>query len=376
MSPSLPRRSTWPRTRVTELLGIDHPIVQGPFGGGLSSAALLTAVSQAGGLGSYGVHHLEPTAIRALAAQLHEATNRPFALNLWVSNHDLPEAEMTPERYAAVVARLRPLYDEIGVDAPPYPERFAPPFVEQAEAVLAARPAAFSFVFGVPDDRLLAAFRDLGIATIGTATTPDEAVALDEAGVDAIVASGAEAGGHRGAFLAAAEDSLVGTLSLVRAAAAEVEAPVVAAGGIADARGVVAALALGAEGVQIGTAFLVTEESGTTPEHRAALRSPQARRTRLTRAYSGRLARGIPNRMMEELTRDGAIEPYPYQGYLLKPILAAARAQGRTDIVALWSGQATPVLKHRQATELYAALVDGTEHLLTTTTPTTTGAIS
>jgi nitronate monooxygenase len=353
---------------LTELLGIDHPIVQGPFGGGLSSAALLHAVSQAGGLGSYGVHHLAPNAIRALAAELHAATVQPFALNLWVSTHDLPEAEMTRERYAAAAARLQALYDEVGVDAPPYPERFSPTFEEQATAVLAARPAAFSFVFGIPDDRLLAAFHERGITTIGTATTPDEAVALDEAGVGAIVASGAEAGGHRGAFLAPAEDSLFGTLALVRVAVAEVKAPVIAAGGIADAHGVVAALALGAAGVQVGTAFLATEESGATPQHRAALRSQDARHTRLTRAYSGRLARGIPNRLMEELTRDGAIEPYPYQGHLLKPILAAARAQGRTDVVALWSGQAAPVLEHRWATELYAALVDGTTHLLSTTT--------
>jgi nitronate monooxygenase len=366
--------STWPRTRVTELLGIDHPIIQGPFGGGLSSVALLTAVSQAGGLGSYGAHHLKPDAIRELAAELHAATVRPFALNLWVSTHDMPEAEMTRERYAAAAARLQALYDEVGVEAPPYPERFSPTFDEQAEAVLAARPAAFSFVFGVPDDRLLAAFRERGIATIGTATTPDEAIALDEAGIGAIVASGAEAGGHRGAFLAPAEDSLVGTLSLVRVAVAEVKAPVIAAGGVADAHGVVAALALGAEGVQVGTAFLATKESGTTPEHRAALHSPDARHTRLTRAYSGRLARGIPNRLMEELARDGAIEPYPYQGHLLTPVLAAARAQGRTDIVALWSGQAAPVLEHRRATELYAALVDGTERLLAATT-TTTAAI-
>ncbi|MDX6707587.1 MAG: nitronate monooxygenase [Solirubrobacteraceae bacterium] len=363
--------ATWPRTRVSELLAIEHPIIQGPFGGGLSSAALLTAVSQAGGLGSYGVHHLTPDAIGELAAELHAATIRPFALNLWVSTHDMPEAQMTRERYAAAVARLQALYDEVGVDAPPYPERFSPTFEEQAEAVLAARPAAFSFVFGVPDERLLAAFRGRAIATIGTATTPDEAVALDQAGVAAIVASGAEAGGHRGAFLAPAEGSLVGTLSLVRIAATEVKAPVIAAGGVADAHGVVAALSLGAEGVQVGTAFLATEESGTTPEHRAALHSPDARHTRLTRAYSGRLARGIPNRLMQQLTRDSAIEPYPYQGHLLKPVLAAARAQGRTDIVALWSGQSAPLLKHRRASELYAALVDETARLLTTNTPTT-----
>ena len=362
--------SGWPTTRVSDRLGLRHPIIQGPFGGGLSSVALVAAVSDAGGLGSFGVHHLDPAGITAVAGELTAATAGPFALNLWVSNHDLPEAEMTPERFAAAVARLQPLYDEVGVEPPAFPERFAPTFEEQSEAVLRVAPAAFSFVFGVPQTGLLDEARDRGIVTLGTATTPDEAVALDEAGVDVIVASGAEAGGHRGAFLRAAEDSLVGTLPLVAVVAAEAGAPVVAAGGIADGRGVAAALTLGAEGVQLGSAFLATEESGTTPEHRTELRG-KARHTRLTRAYSGRLARGIPNRLMEELTAAGGIEPYPYQGFLLAPALAAARAQGRTDVVAFWSGQATPLLTHRFAGELYAALVRDTAALLTATNPTT-----
>jgi nitronate monooxygenase len=353
--------SRWPRTRLATLLELDHPIIQGPFGGGLSSVALAAAVARSGGLGSFGAHHLEPEGITAIAAELHARAGGAFGLNLWVSTHDLPEAEMTRERYAAAVARLQPLYDELGVSAPAYPERFSPSFAEQAEAVLAARPRAFSFVFGVPDEALLGEFRARGVRTIGTATTPDEAVALDAAGVDAIVASGAEAGGHRGAFLAAAEDSLVGTLSLVRTAASEVRAPVIAAGGIADAHGVVAALALGAEGVQVGSAFLATEESGTTPEHREALLGGAARRTTLTRAYSGRLARGIPNRLVAELTDP---EPYPYQGHLLRPVLAKAREQGRTDVVALWAGQGASLLRDRRAAELYAALVDGADRLL------------
>ena len=259
---------------------------------------------------------------------------------------------MTRERFEAAVRRLGPLYDEVGVAAPVYPERFAPSFESQAEAVLAARPAAFSMVFGVPDERVLAAFRDAGIVTLGTATTPDEAVALDEAGIDIVVASGAEAGGHRGAFLAAAEESLVGTLPLVRIAVEEVQVPVIAAGGIADARGIAAALALGAEGVQIGTAFLATDESGASAAHKAALLGG-ARRTTLTRAFSGRLARGIPNR----LTDGVAFEPFPYQSYLLRPILQAAR----TDLVAMWCGQGAPLLTHRSAADLFAALADGTD---------------
>ena len=264
--------------------------MQGPFGGGLSSVALTAAVADAGGLGSFGAHHLDPAEIRALGHELHAATRRPFALNLWVSTHDLPESEMTRERFGAAVRRLEPLYDEVGASPPPYPERFAARFEDQAEAVLDAGPAAFSFVFGVPDERVLAAFSDAGIVTLGTATTPDEAVALDEAGIDIVVASGAEAGGHRGAFLAPAEESLVGTLPLVRIAVEEVEAPVIAAGGIADARGIVAALALGAEGVQIGTAFLATDESGATAEHKAELLAA-ARGARCSRAPSAAASR-------------------------------------------------------------------------------------
>lgn len=341
------------QTRVTKMLALRKPIVQGPFGGGLSSVALAATVSDAGGLGSFGAHHLAPEAIAAVAAELRAATRAPFALNLWVSDHDLPAEEMTPERFAAAVSRLRPIYEDAGVAPPPFPDRFFPGFAAQAQAVLAAAPAAFSFVFGVPDRALLDACTERGIVTIGTAITIEEAVALDEAGVDMIVASGTEAGGHRGAFLAAAEDSLVGTMALVRGVVEQVRAPVIAAGGIADARGVAAALALGAEAVQVGTAFLATEESGTTPEHRALLFA--GRPTRLTRSFSGRLARGIPNLLMDALA--AAAEPYPYQGYLLGPVFEAARRDGRTDLVALWSGQATSLLRHRRAQDVFHSLL-------------------
>lgn len=361
---SASRLTSWPRTRVTDLLAIRYPIVQGPFGGGLSSVALAGAVSSAGGLGSFGAHHLDRDEITALVEELGAAIEAPFAVNLWISTHDLPEAEMTRERFDAAAERLHPFYVELDVAPPPYPERFSPTFEEQVEALLAAAPPVFSFVFGVPGEDVLGACRERGIVTIGTAITADEAVALDEAGVDLIVASGAEAGGHRGAFLAEAEDSLVGTMALLPVVTAEVKAPVIAAGGIADARGIVAALALGAEGVQIGTAFLATDESGTTPAHRELLFSGEARRTRLTRSFSGRLARGLPNRLLHELEATGEIAPYPYQGYLLRPLFAAARSQGRTDVVALWSGQAAPILRHRRAVELFDALVSGVDELV------------
>jgi len=360
---SSPLRS-WPTTRLTERLSIRYPIIQGPFGGGLSSPALVAAVSNAGGLGSFGAHHLAPDEITRLVDQLRGVTAQPFAVNLWVSTHDAPESTMTRDRFDTAVERLQPVYRAVGAAPPPFPERSWATFDEQVEAAIAAAPPVLSFVFGVPSRRVLDACRDRGIATIATATTPDEGVALDEAGVDVIVASGFEAGGHRGAFLAPAEDSLVGTMALTRVVVSEVGAPVVSAGGIADAHGIAAALSLGASGVQIGTAFLATEESGTTPEHRAMLFSDAARRTLLTRAFSGRLARGIPNRLTEDLATPDGHAPYPYQGYLLGPVLAAARRAGRTDVVSLWAGQGAPLLRHRRAAELFDALVTGADRLL------------
>lgn len=356
---------TWPNTRVGETLGIRYPIIQGPFGGGLSSVKLVAAVTGAGGLGSFGAHYLLPDEITKLVDELRAATKGPFAVNLWVNTHDAPERDMDRRRYDAAAAALAPVYEAAGAEPPPYPERFAPTFDEQFEALLAAAPPVFSFVFGIPSAEMLDACRARGITTIGTATTPDEAGALDDAGVDLIVASGFEAGGHRGAFIRSADESLVGTMPLVRIASEEVRAPVIAAGGIVDARGVLAAHALGAEGVQIGTAFLATDESGTTPEHRELLRSgDRRRRTLLTRAFSGRLARGIPNRFTDELVGAHAIAPYPYQGYLLSPVIQAGRGRGDTNVVSLWSGQGAPLVHHTSAAALMADLVDGMRALL------------
>jgi nitronate monooxygenase len=351
--------AAWPRTRLAETLGVRYPIVQGPFGGGLSTVRLAAAVSEAGGLGSFGAHQLDPSEIGALVAELRAATAAPFAVNLWVSTHDAPEEWMTGTRYADFARRLGPVYEAAGVEAPPRPDRFSATFEEQAAALLAAEPPAASFVFGVPDAAIPRECRERGIVTISTATTPDEAVALDGAGLDVVVASGFEGGGHRAAFLADPEDSLYGTLPLVRIAATEVAAPVLAAGGIADAAGILAAHALGADGVQIGTAFLATDESGASPEHRELLFGAAARRTRLTRAFTGRLARGIPNRLSEELVAADAIAPYPYQRHLLGPAARAARAAGRTDVVSLWAGQGSPLLRHRRAGELVGALAGG-----------------
>jgi nitronate monooxygenase len=225
--------------------------------------------------------------------------------------------------------------------------------------VLDASVPVFSFIFGIPPREILEECRTKGIVTIGTATTADEAVALEQAGVDAVVASGFEAGGHRGSFLRPAEDSLTGTVSLVPQVVDAVDVPVIAAGGIADARGVIAALALGAEGVQMGTVFLGCEDSGATQLHRDALRGRDARQTSLTKGFTGRLARGIHNRLMEELNRPGTeILPYPLQRALVRNLSIAAEAAGRADLLPLWAGQSATLSTWTDASALLTSLVD------------------
>jgi nitronate monooxygenase len=236
----------WNDTAATRRLGIRYPIVQGPFGGGLSSVALVAAVSNAGGLGSYGAQGMTPSRIVEIVGEIRRATSASFAVNLWVSTEDEGARGVRQEQYDAAVTALAPFFRQLQLDPPALPPASWPTFDEQLAALLDARPPVFSFVFGVPPAQALEECRGRGIVTVGAATTVDEAVALEAAGVDLVVATGFEAGGHRPSFLRSAEASLTGTLSLVPQVCDAVRIPVIAAGGIADARGVVAALALGA----------------------------------------------------------------------------------------------------------------------------------
>jgi nitronate monooxygenase len=344
--------TTWPTDRLTSLLGIAHPIVQGPFGGGASSVELASAVSNAGGLGSFGAHALGPEEITALVGELRAATDRPFAVNLWVPQ----PTEVTDLDLAPHIERLAPLYERTG-SAPPTavrPQNFA----DQLAAALDAAPPVLSFVMGVPPADALETARRRGIRTIGTASTVEEAVALAGAGLDVVVASGSDAGGHRGAFLRPVEESLVGTFSLVPQVADAVDVPVVAAGGIADGRGIAAAFALGAHGVQIGTGFLNTRESNAPKPHRRALNSEDARRTVLTRVFSGRLARGIANRLTRELAGvEREVPAYPVQNALMLPVRRAAADRDDPDHYNLWSGQAAPLTHETGAVEYFTRLV-------------------
>jgi len=329
----------WNRNRLTTKLGIDYPIIQGPLGG-LSSQRLTAAVSNFGGLGSFGALSLAPEAIKDVIAEIRSLTSKPFAMNLWVSMEDEGARTSDESAFNKSLAPIAVYLDALGALRPTFKPYSPVRFENQARALLDAKVPIFSFIFGIPPREILEECRAKGIVTIGAATTPEEAAALQEAGVDAIAASGFEAGGHRGSFLRAAEDSLMGTLSLVPRIVDIVDVPVIAAGGIADARGVIAALALGAEAVQMGTVFLACEESGASRLHREALLGKHAGRTGLTKAFTGRLARGIYNRLMEELNREGTeILPYPLQRGLVRNLSMAAEVAGRSDLVPMWAGQ-------------------------------------
>jgi nitronate monooxygenase len=347
----------WNRNRLTARLGIEYPVIQGPFGG-LPSQRLTAAVSNFGGLGSFGANALAPEAIRDVIAEIRGLTANPFAMNLWVSMED--EGARTSDE-AAFHRSLAPLavhFDALGLSLPAYKPYVPTRFEDQARVLLDANVPVFSFIFGIPPRNILEECRARGIVTIGTATTPDEAASLEDAGVDAVVASGFEAGGHRGSFARAAEDSLTGTMSLVPQVVDRVQIPVIAAGGIGDAGAVVAALALGAEAVQMGTVFLSCEESGASPLHRAALRAGKPVRTGLTRGFTGRLARGIQNRLMEDLNREDAeILPYPLQRALVKTLSGAAEAAGRADLLPLWAGQSAGLSACTDVAAFLAALV-------------------
>jgi nitronate monooxygenase len=330
---------SWTRTGLTTRLGIDFPIIQGPLGG-LSSQRLTAAVSNFGGLGSFGAHGLKPDAIREVIREIRSLTSKPFAMNLWASMED--EAAFTSDEAAfhRSLSHISKHIEDVGAVLPNYTPYSPISFKDQVRVLIEEKVPAFSFIYGIPSEEVLNECRQQGIAIIGTATTVDEAIALEAAAVDVVAASGFEAGGHRGSFLRPSEESLIGTMALVPQVVDAVKLPVVAAGGIADARGIVAAFALGASGVQMGTAFLTCEESGASPNYRDALLTSDAGTTGLTRGFTGRLARGIRNQLLDELNRpETETLPYPLQRALMRNLVVPAEKAGRRDLLQLWAGQ-------------------------------------
>jgi nitronate monooxygenase len=349
----------WANTRVAARLGVTYPIIQGPLGG-LASQRLTAAVSNYGGLGSFGAHGLTPSAIKDVIAELRAMTDKPFAINLWVSMDDDGAKTSDEAAFERSLKTIAPLIESLGGTRPAYTKYAPMQFEAQARVLIDANVPAFSFIFGIPPKEILDECRAKGIVIMGAATTPDEAIALQKADVDVIVGSGFEAGGHRGSFLRSSEDSLTGTFALVPQIVDRVSVPVVAAGGIADARGIVAAFALGAEGVQIGTAFLACEESGASALHRETVLGGDGVRTALTRGFTGRLGRGVKNQLLDALNAaDAEILPYPLQRFLVRNLSSAAESAGRRELIPMWAGQGANLTRYTKATELLDALVAG-----------------
>jgi nitronate monooxygenase len=364
----------WYNTPAAKILGVQYPILQGPFGGNLSTVNLTATVSNLGGVGGYGAFTLTPGEIVQLDKALRQATDKPYNINLWVSDIDTPGSanigapgtdasgtDLSDDRFETVKGLFRPYFEELGLSFPDKPARQASRFEDQFQAILDCSPPLVSFTFGIPSAGILEQCRKKGIRTAGAATTLDEAVALEAAGVDLIIASGFEAGGHRPSFLAPAEDSLVGTFVLVQQIRDRVRTPVIAAGGIATGKGIAAALALGADGVQVGTAFLVCEESGAPAFHRHLLLSEAARYSVLTRAFTGRLGRGLMNRIAKEAAgKEKDFLPYPLQSQLMGRLRQEAIEREKWEFILVWGGQIAPILKHTKAAELMAALIKET----------------
>ena len=351
----------WYNTKASALLGIKYPILQGPFGGNLSSVELTAAVSNAGGLGGYGAYTMSPQEIYEADRQIKAATNKPYNLNLWVSDSDMHPDGITDEQYNKAKEVFKPYFDEVGIPLPEKPASFQSRFENQLEVILDVRPKVFSFMFGVPSADVLEQCRKLGIVTVGAATTLDEAMFLENSGVDMIIASGFEAGGHRPSFLASAESSLTGTFVLLQLIREKVKIPVIAAGGIANGKGVAAALALGASAAQIGTAFLACDESNALPIHKQMLFSDTAKYTTLSRAYTGRLGRGIISRIAKEIIgKETNVLPFPLQTTFISPLRKAALDQQKWDMILFWGGQIAPILKHTKADELMRSLIEET----------------
>ena len=348
----------WPDNRILELFGIEHPLVLAPMAG-FATVELAAAVSNAGGLGSIGCATMTPELVTRSVAELRRLTNRPIGVNFFC--HDPATADAAGE--GAWHDRLSRYYGELGIDPETRPPRLdLAPFGEAVcTAVENARPEVVSFHFGLPESELVARIKEAGCKVISSATTVEEACWLEEHGVDAIIAQGAEAGGHRGMFLDAVSNCAVasqaGTLVLVPQVCDAVDVPVIAAGGIADGRGIAAAFALGACGAQIGTAFLLCPEAATPPLHRAALRDARAW-TVVTNVFTGRPARALVNRLAAEIGPWADAAPdFPLPMGELSPLRAAAERKGSSDFTPLWSGQAAPLAREMPAAMLIEVLV-------------------
>ena len=352
--------SLWPDNDLTTRLGIRYPIIQAPMAGA-STPALAIAVSTAGGLGSLGLAMHTQEALRNDCATV-SAAGAPYNANFFVHSEPVDD----PARAADARSLLAPYYRELGLGEVPDVVTATPSFNDtHLQAVLDLRPPVVSFHFGLPNADAFKAIKAAGLYTLSSATNVAEARELEARGVDAVIAQGFEAGGHRGTFSEPYERGHVGTLALVPQVVDAVSIPVIAAGGIGDGRGIAAALALGASAVQLGTAFLTCPESAAHPLYRRALNEASDDQTRITHAFSGRPARGLENRYLREMAGHEAHYPdFPILNTLTGPLRKASEKGNNTDFLSLWSGQSAVMSRNLPACELIQLLVKETESVL------------
>ncbi|HVP66269.1 MAG TPA: nitronate monooxygenase [Anaeromyxobacteraceae bacterium] len=351
----------WNQNDFTRLVGIEWPIVVAPMAGGPSTPELVAAGSNAGALGSFAAGYLPPASVREAVREIRRRTARPFAVNFFAPSP--LERPPSPAEVERAQAALRPFRDEAGLGPPPAPSGL-PRLEDQLDAALSEGFAVLSFTFGVLPPSLMERARRAGVILLGTATHEGEADLLEAAGVHAVVAQGAEAGGHRGTFVGPPERGLIGTMALVPRLVRRVKVPVVASGGIGDGRGVAAALALGASAAQLGTAFLASAESGASAPYKRAVATPsEDDRTGLTRAFSGRLARGLRNRFMERMEGQPVL-PYPLQNSLTQDLRQAAARTGNPELLSLWAGQGPAPRQGASCSDIILSLVRETEAAL------------
>jgi nitronate monooxygenase len=341
--------------KLLQRLGIEHPILLAPMAGAGGTPELAAAVSNAGGLGAWGGAYAKPDEIAGAIRRIRQLTQRPFSVNLFAGGYET-DRKVDPQPMLEIMAEA---HAKLGLPPPLLPPVPADPFDAQLEAVLEERPPIFSFTFGMPSAAQIAALKKRGIAVTGTATTVQEARQLQQAGVDAIAAQGAEAGAHRGSFAAPFEHSIIPLAVLVCEICASTALPVIASGGIMDGRDVAKAMALGAAAVQLGTAFLPCPESGAAPAYKRALLEAKTDTTVITRAFSGRPARGLTNAFIAMVAgKEDSILPFRQQNDLTRPMRNAAGQRGIADFISLWAGQGVARSRAMPAANLVKTLVD------------------
>ncbi|TGM12461.1 nitronate monooxygenase [Leptospira selangorensis] len=338
---------------ILKALGLKGPLILSPLAGGPSTPELISAVSNAGGLGSLGLAYDTPEQIRESIQKTRSLTSKPIAVNLFVP---AKTPELSADQINQAIEATKKYREELGVPSPKLEPPYTLDFDKQFETILSQKPEVFSFTFGLLSSDYIKECKKNRIITCGTATTLEEGILAEESGVDWLVAQGIEAGGHRGIFSATEEDSGIGLFPLVRSLVHKLKIPVIAAGGIMDGVGIAAVLALGASAAQLGTAFLLCEEAGTSKPYREALVSKN-RKTKTTRVFSGRIARGLENRFMKEMeTRQ--ILPFPAQNVFTRDIRKRSAELGKSDFLSLWSGQGIELIREMKAGELVAVLFE------------------